>query len=250
MKPYLSPARPHILAHRGLTRSGMLDENTLDAFRAALAAGATHLETDVQVTRDGVAVLFHDEDLLRVGGKSARIGSLTAEQLGEIRLLNGGRVPTLAEALEALPDARFNLDIKTEGGCLAAATVINDLKAWDRVLVASFSGGRRRRTASALEKPTTYSPDALALVGLYVAFLLRFGALGRRLARRFDVLQVPVRSVFLNFAQKGFIDFVHRCGLMIHFWTINSPEQMRELVALGADGVVTDVADLAATTLV
>lgn len=249
MKPYLSPARPHVLAHRGLTLGGKLDENTLEAFRAALAAGATHLETDVQVTGDGIAVLFHDDDLSRVGGQNARIDSLTALELGAIRLEHGGQVPTLAEALKAFPDAKFNLDIKTESGCLAAATAINEFKAWDRVLVASFSGRRQRRTASLLEKPTVHSPGAVGLLWLYGAFLLRSKRLGRLLTRRFDVLQVPVRSGFLNFGQKRFIEYVHRIGLSIHFWTINSPDQMRALAAHDADGVVTDVADLAVATL-
>ena len=249
MKPYLSPVRPHVLAHRGLTLGGTLDENTIEAFRAALAAGATHLETDVQVTLDGVAVLFHDDDLNRVGGQSVRIGSLSLEQLNQVRLGQGGRVPTLSEALKAFPEARFNIDIKTEGGCLAAASVINELKAWDRVLVASFSGRRQRRTASALERPTAHSPGALDLVWLYLTYLLRSASLGRLFARRFDVVQVPVRTAFMKFGQKSFIEFVHRLGLLIHFWTINSPDEMLELVAIGADGVVTDAADVAVATI-
>lgn len=249
MKPYLSPARPHVLAHRGLTLGGKLDENTLDAFRAALAAGATHLETDVQVTSDGIAVLFHDDDLMRVGGQNVRIDSISSEQLQQLRLTRGGQVPTLAQALKAFPDANFNIDIKTKDGCLAAASVINELKAWDRVLVASFSSRRLRLTASALERSAAHSPGALGLLWLYLTFLLRSRRLAMCVARKFDVLQVPVRSGFLNFGQQEFTDFVHGLGLLIHFWTINSPEVMVELVALGADGVVTDAADLAVATL-
>ena len=139
--------------------------------------------------------------------------------------------------------------IAIEAGCLAAAKVINELEAWDRVLVASFSGRRQRRTASLLTKATAHSPGALGSAGIYIAFLLGWNGLGRLLARRFDAMQLPVRSLFMNFGSKPFIEFAHQIGLMIHFWTINSPEQMKQLVSLGADGVVTDRADLAVATL-
>ncbi|MEY4101904.1 MAG: hypothetical protein RIR88_38, partial [Actinomycetota bacterium] len=59
MLDYFPTERPHILAHRGLALAAV--ENSLDAFRAALNAGATHIETDAQATLDGIAVLFHDD---------------------------------------------------------------------------------------------------------------------------------------------------------------------------------------------
>ena len=109
--PYLSPARPHILAHRGLASAGVA-ENTLEAFRAAINLGATHLETDIQVTMDGVPVLFHDEDLVRVAGLPRKISQLSSAELNAVELISGGRIPTLRAALENLPEARFNLDLK------------------------------------------------------------------------------------------------------------------------------------------
>ena len=249
MKPYLSPELPHVLAHRGLATARDCDENTIGAFRAALAAGATHVETDVQVTSDGVAVLFHDADLARTAERSGRIEDLRLDELKAVKLAKGGHVPTLAETLVALPSARFNIDIKTNEGCVAAAQAINACRAWDRVLIASFSSSRVRRTASLLDQPCCLSPGVSTIAALYLTYLLRLRPIAKWLCRGFDVLQVPVRSGFMRFATRGFIDFTHSLGLLIHFWTINSPAQMRDLIALGADGLVTDRADTAASEL-
>lgn len=249
MKAYLSPARPHVLAHRGFTQGGQLDENTIEAFGAALAAGATHLETDVRVTRDQVAVLFHDETLERVAGLTTSIGELTVEELAKIRLSHGGHIPTLEEALSQFPSARFNLDIKSEDGCLVAAEAINRTASWERVLVASFSTKRVRRTASLLKEPASYSPGIGVVLAVYGCSLAGLRSLARRIARDFVVLQLPTRAKFVKFASRRFLSFAHSLGLFVHFWTVNSPEEMRQLVTLGADGIVTDKADLATATL-
>ena len=108
--------RPRIFAHRGLTYSGEIqvaDENTLESFQLALAAGADYLETDIQVTKDKIPVLFHDTDLKRLVGKKTLIADLTLSELKQIRLPHSGQIPTLAEALTRFPEAKFNLDLKT-----------------------------------------------------------------------------------------------------------------------------------------
>ena len=88
---YLDPhpgTRPRIFAHRGLTYSGdkqVADENTVASFELAIAAGADYLESDIQVTKDQVPVLFHDTDLKRLVGKQTRISDLTLSELQQIR---------------------------------------------------------------------------------------------------------------------------------------------------------------------
>lgn len=104
---YFSPAKPRIFAHRGLAEPLNLDENTIPAFQAAIDHGATHLESDTQATSDGHAVLFHDPDLKRVAGIDALVSELTLTEVSEIRLANGGTIPTLFEALTHFPTALF-----------------------------------------------------------------------------------------------------------------------------------------------
>ena len=98
---YFDGVAPRFLAHRGLSQHlDEVDENSLLAFQHALANGATHIESDVHATKDGVAVLFHDSDLKRVAGIPVKISELRFEELREIRLRHGSVVPSLAEGLE------------------------------------------------------------------------------------------------------------------------------------------------------
>ena len=102
-------------AHRGLHGDG-IPENSLAAF----ARAATHqygIELDVQLSRDGVPVIFHDDTLLRMCGVDGRLGDYDLSELKEMRLAGKGehRIPTLAEVLEVI-DGRVPLLIELKTG--------------------------------------------------------------------------------------------------------------------------------------
>lgn len=244
---YLSPALPRIFAHRGFAKNDA--ENTLEAFYSAIIAGATHIESDLQVTRDGVAVLFHDDDLLRVAGLPLKISQLTLGQLQGLELIDGGLIPTLEQALTAFPSARFNLDFKVWGVIESATEVINRLRANDRVLVASFSDRRRVAALKQLDGKVASSAGSARVIGLYIAYLLGFKVIIKRLAKPVQLLQLPVKAGVMRFDNPKFISAMAKAGLEVHFWTINEPAEMTRLIGLGAHGIVTDRADLAVNTL-
>jgi len=101
-------------------------ENTLLAFLKALALGATYLETDVRSTRDGVAIICHDPDLIRVAKRNVKVSDLTLKELRAIDLGEGQTFCTLAEVLEAFPDVRLNIDVKSLDAARPAAAAIPD----------------------------------------------------------------------------------------------------------------------------
>lgn len=237
---YLSPTGPRILAHRGLSLAA--PENTLLAFLAALAAGATHLETDVHATSDGVAVLSHDPTL---PGTRRPLNELTMAQLARIDLGHGQSYCSLAEALAAFPEALFNVDVKSADAVLPTARAIRTARAGPRVLLTSFSETRRRRVVRAAPG-TVSSASAAGVVMLLLAVTLRQGWALPRLLGGISAIQVPERAGRLRIVTPRVITRMHALGIEVHVWTVNDPAEMRRLLALGVDGLVTDRCDLAA----
>jgi glycerophosphoryl diester phosphodiesterase len=179
---FLDGPTPLAMAHRG----GAIEylENTMPAFQACVDLGYHYLETDVQVTADGVLVAFHDPTLERVTDRSGRVDSLTWSEVSAARI--GGREPVVAleDLLGAWPDVRFNLDIKAAGVLAPLVRTVHRLKAVDRICLASFSDARiaaaRRlfgpslctslgpRGVAAL-RLSSYSPRAAGLVRIQAA---------------------------------------------------------------------------------
>jgi glycerophosphoryl diester phosphodiesterase len=246
---YFSPALPRIFAHRGFAADHAAAENTIDAFRAALKLGATHLESDIQVTKDGVPLLFHDDDLLRVAGLPRKINELRIEEVLGLKLIGGGKIPTLREALTALPTARFNLDFKVWGAVVPSVALIRELGAENRVLVSSFSDRRRAKALSLFDRPVVSSAGSVRVLALWLAAKLRFSWLIRLWARPVEALQIPTRKGPIRFDSPAFMRQMNVVGLELHYWTINEADEMLRLIGLGADGIVTDRTDIAVKTL-
>ncbi|WP_130177508.1 glycerophosphodiester phosphodiesterase family protein [Cryobacterium sp. SO1] len=237
---FLSPPGPRILAHRGLSTHA--PENTLLAFLQAIAHGATHLETDVHASRDGVAVISHDP-VLPDGG--AAVNELTMAQLGRVDLGEGQNYCSLAEALAAFPEERFNIDVKSADAVSPTARAIRATSASRRVLLTSFSESRRRRVLREVPgAATSASAQGVALM-LAAVSLRQYWALPRIL-RGIDAVQVPVNAGRLRIVTPRVVGHMHTIGVEVHVWTVNDPLLMCRLLELGVDGLVTDRCDLAA----
>jgi len=231
-----------VLAHRGLAIGA--PENTLLAFAKALAVGVTHVETDVHVSADGVAVISHDPDLKRLLGRRATIAHLTSTELRRLDLGYGQGYCTLAEALDGFPDLRFNIDIKIGGAVLPTVEAIRSAGATRRVLIGSFSP-RRRLAAVRMLPGVATSVSARGAIGAVAA--ARAGSLRslRRILRDIQAVQLPPSVLRMPAFTPRTIAAFHAAGVEIHAWTINDPAEMDRLLALGVDGLVTDRADLA-----
>lgn len=250
-------SRAELYAHRGLSLEH--PENTLEAFEAAARQGARWIETDVRTTADGVVLIFHDSTLNRVAGRPGRIDELTFEQVREVELAGGARIPTLREALDRFPDLSFNIDVKDDASAAALPAVVVGAGAGQRVRIASFSEKRRSAClrefatlAPGLRVKSSAAVEGTTLFSLVCRTVPAAWPLVARLAGRwvepFDSLQVPRHYRVLGrrvpVVTPRFLATAHRFGLEVHVWTIDDPEQMRELLELGADGIVTNRSDL------
>jgi glycerophosphoryl diester phosphodiesterase len=236
-------------AHRGGARHPDLVglENTLVAFDHALKLGYTYLETDVHTTADGVLLAFHDDVLERVTGSSGPISETSYVDLAGA--LIGGRepIPVMADLLEHFPDARFNIDLKSEPAVAALADLVERTAAHDRICVGSFSERRLREFRRLVSRPvaTSYGPMGVA-VSRFAPRSLAEAVLGGR----GDALQVPHRLRGVTVVTERFVERAHAAGRPVHVWTVDEPERMHQLLDLGVDGLMTDRTDVLREVLV
>ena len=231
--PYLTVAEPLAFAHRG--GASVHPENTARAFEHAVSLGYTHLETDVHVTADGVAVAFHDHSLDRVTDRSGKISEMRWAEVAEARV--GGEHPVcrLDELLGSFPDTYFNLDPKEDAAVGPLIEVLQRTAAMSRVCVCSFNGRRTRRVKREMGAELCTGAGPAEVIGaLARGWRLPLPASGA------DVLQVPVGYGPITIVTERFVEAAHRRGQHVHVWTIDSAVEMEHLLDLGVDGIMTD----------
>lgn len=232
------------MAHRGGARhpanAGI--ENTAAAFRQAVELGYRYLETDVHATRTGDLLAFHDDHLDRVTDAVGEVARVAPEVIVAARIGGTQPIPRLADLLEEFPHTRLNIDIKSVGAVVPLADLITVTGSEDRVLVGSFSGARLNafRSMTGGRVATSASP---AEVAAYKA--LPVPALARLVTRdRVAALQVPHRRGTITVVTRGLVRRAHAAGVHVHVWTVDEPEEMRELLDLGVDGLISDRTDV------
>lgn len=242
---YLDNPGPIGFAHRGGAAAG--DENTAAAFQRAVDAGFDYLETDVHSSADGVAVLFHDQTLERLTGDPRTVESMRWNDLRAIRHLGEPLIPRLDEVLSTWPDARFNIDAKTDQSVAPTLKVLSRAGAIDRVLVSSFSDARLQVIRRASSPRLATGMGRREVTRLWLASRLG-GWAGPHsgYVYRAAAVQVPLVRGRLRVVDEKFIRHAHRIGLPVHVWTIDDAGMMAELLDLGVDGIMTDQIDILA----
>jgi len=245
---------PINFAHRG--GSGIGPENTIEGFQIGIEAGGGVIETDVHTTVDGHVVVIHDPDTVRTTGQSVRVSEAT---LAELQELNAAatfrhadthepwdgppiRIPTLADVYRTFPDRKVNIEIKGERPETVQAlwAVIQECDAVDRTLVVGTSADKMKlfRQVSSGAIPTGASTPEI--FGFWIRHLLHLP----QPRAAFQALQVPKRfKDTLPVVTRRFTEEAHEAGLRVDVWTIDEPDEMREMLAAGVDGIMTDRPD-------
>ncbi len=213
------------VAHRG--DPYRVRENTLPSLRSALERGADAVEIDVRLTRDGVPVLLHDASLKRLWEQDRPLSALSSD---EVRGLTGGGVPTLAEALDVLADARVMVDLPGANARAVRSIVgtIRDCGAEERVYYCAGAETMLRVRAA----------DPAAEIALTWTSL----------APPRPVLLDAVRPRWLNYrfplVNRDLAARVHRDGYLVSAWTPDTKGSMRRLLDAGVDSVTTNRIDV------
>jgi glycerophosphoryl diester phosphodiesterase len=229
LHPYLDWPGPIAFAHRG----GASDnpENTMPAFEHAVDLGYTYLETDVHATNDGVLVAFHDPDLSRTCDREGLINELPWSEVSQARVDGEQPIPLFEDLVEHFPDARFNIDCKADSALEPLIESLRRLDCLDRACLGSFSDARLRRLRGEFgdELCSSFGPKQIACL----KFLGRVPWGGQ-------IAQVPVKTGPITVVTERAVRRAHRLGLQVHVWTIDDADEMRRLLDLGVDGLMTD----------
>lgn len=248
------PSFPAVHGHRGA--SGVAPENTLVAFRRAIQMGADALEMDLQLTKDGIVVILHDETLERTTDRPGRLADLTLDEVKradagvpKAGAFAGERIPTLAEVIrlvqaESGRRVRLNLELKYHlDRRLAPApdlerhaiAVLREHDFVSQVLIQSFHHAVLPRV-KALEPriPTGTLVNSREYPSDPVALVRRHGA---------DYFAPEFRAV-----READVAALHAAGIPVVTWTVNETADMQRLLAFGVgrlpgDAIISDHPD-------
>ena len=228
-------------SHRGFSPDGA--ENSIAAFDAAVALGYTHLETDARATADGIAVAFHDASLDRITNSTGRLLDLPWARVRQARILGREPIPLLEDVLGRFPDARFNIDVKSDAAIGPTLDALRRTNSWHRVRLAAFSHRRVRTLRRAAGPAVAGSLSPREVLALKLGRLRLPAGLSGNPGLP-PAAQVPLGSAALPVITERFVGQAHRLGLQVHAWTINTRAEMTTLLDLGVDGIMSDRADL------
>jgi glycerophosphoryl diester phosphodiesterase len=220
-----------ITAHRGASIAA--PENTMAAFRAALDAGATYIELDVQRTADDRIIVLHDGDAMRMGGDPRKVKDLTASELQAIDI---GRKydaafarevpPTFEEVIALVRDrSMINIELKYNVPDAGLAPAVIDLLKredfLDQVVITSLDYAALKQV-EALEPRLSTGHIVTAAVGNVVR-------------TEADFLSLSSARATASLVRRA-----HAAGKAVHVWTVNEPEVMLRMIERGVDNIITD----------
>jgi glycerophosphoryl diester phosphodiesterase len=246
---FFSLALPRAIGHRGC--AGSYPENTLVSFQAAVEAGAPYLELDIHTSRDGKVVVSHDGELERT---CARRGHIRELDWADIASADAGftfspdgksfpfrgkgiRIPLLREVLSAFAATRFVIEVKqTEPSVVPMLLkVLDETRMRRMVLVASeHQAPIDEVRALAPEIPTNFPYQEVA------GFLQAVASRSADYRPPGDALQIPPEYESWRLVSPETVEAAHRFGVEMHVWTVNEESEMRELLGLGVDGILSD----------
>ena len=249
---YRAIQRPLVIAHQG--GDGVWPGDTMFAFENAVKIGADVLEMDAHITKDSQIVLMHDEKVDRTTDGSGLIEDLTLDQLKQLdaayKWSNDGsktfpyrgqgiQVPTLDQLFQKFPQMRYVIEIKLTQNPIdkPLCELIRKYKMQEKVVVASFHD-----QATCPEVATSASRGEVTKFVLLGKIFL-----SGLIAPKYESIQPPYdpkESLNIPIMTKRFIREAHAKKLAVEPWTVNDPELMKQFIAWGVDGIMTDRPDL------
>jgi len=255
---------PWIIAHGGAKK--LYPGNSFLAFQSSAALGVDMLEMDVRMTKDGILITHHDQDIDRMSNGTGNVIEYTYEDLlafnfghnfqdkkGNYPYRNDSIAPCkLSEVFSAFSHIPLMVELKDRGeDGQKAARILKDMiskyEIQDKIVVVAFDEAVlsyfQEITADKIQIGTSQeeTKDFVITALSAMEFLYRPSA---------TVVAIPTQNSGINLASERLINSAHRRNMAVHYWTINDPAEMKQLISLGADGLITDRPDIMKEVLV
>ncbi|RAL22499.1 glycerophosphodiester phosphodiesterase [Thermoflavimicrobium daqui] len=253
--------KPLVIAHQGGELLAPAD--TLAAFEKAHRLNVDVLELDIHMTKDGHLVTIHDDTVDRTTNGKGRVDELSLKELqrldagyrfkdlkGEYSFRGKGvYIPTLDEVFSKYgKDHYFNIEIKDAYPLKGKSQIEHKLwqliqkhKLEKKVVVTSFEDDIVDRFIEESKGETGIGASLAEVAQFVILNQLWLDGLYRPSAH---VIQIPIEYSGMNLKDKSLIDAAHRLNMQVHYWTIDDKKTMKELIQLGADGIITNRPDL------
>ncbi len=226
-----------VYAHRGA--SGACPENTMAAFRKAVELGVDGVETDVQLTRDGIPVLIHDEVLARTTGAAGMVADKTYAELQQLDAgawfspeFQGTRIPRLEELLEMATMSGIDLNIEIKSGVVLypdiEKIVVQLIRqyAWcERTIISSFNH-------FSLVDCKKQAPEIRTGI-LYTAGLVDPWIYAQH-------VQADALHPLFYGVRPELVQGAHHAGIAVNPWTVDNPAHIAAMLKSGVDGIITN----------
>ena len=220
-------------AHRG--GNEFAPENSFRAFKSAVDIGYKYLETDVHLTKDGFLIAFHDDTLDRVTDKSGLIRDLTLSEIKKAKIAGTDEIPLLSELLNSFTDCFFNIDCKVDETVQPLINLINNKDFINRVCIGSFSQKRINFIRKSLGKEVKTSMGPAEVI---LSKFLSYTSLGYNFKSSYT--SIPIRRYGINLLDERNINYLKSNNQKVIACTINDEDQMKMLINIGIDGIMTD----------
>ena len=224
--------RPLIIGHRGA--KGHVAENTIPSVKHAIDLGANGVEIDVFRCKSGEIVVFHDNNLSKLLGVNLCIEELDLKTIKSFRIENKYFIPTLEEILSLqLGDLILNIELKGKGTAIPTIEILKEyfkknLLKETNILVSSFEWDELVVLRSKSQKiPIGVLIDGNPLLAL-------------KIARKVKAMSIHSDYKFLN---KKNVDLINAEGYKLFPYTVNKEDEMKKLISIGVDGIITDYPD-------
>lgn len=251
---YQQTSRPLVIAHRG--GAGISPENTIFAFKRSVELGVDVLELDLRSTIDGELIVIHDAQVNRTTDGTGLVSAMTLEEIKKLdagfRWTNDGgktfpfrgkdiKIPTLRQVFEAFPDIKINIEPKhnTPLPAKPLCDLIKEFNRADKVIVGTFQDEVLkdfRQTCKGVATSASPSEVSFFLAGYKLG-------LSESYSPEMQVLQIPKNLGSLQIVTEDYIKAAHKRNLDVHVWTVDDIKDMKRLIEIKVDGIMTNYPD-------